>query len=459
MIDGIGGTEWHGVGRRGRVGATRRRLMLGAGATGAMSASLALAACGAGASPQTAPAPRQLTKENITLTWASPGDQAELDVYVKVSEKFTQMHPNIKVVNDAPASSKDKMTTLMASDSLPEIIFRTINDFPAFVQPNNIWLGIDDLIKRDKFDIQDFYPQILKPYRYDGKRFGEGKLYGLPKGIAIRSMFYNVDHFAEAGIKPPAPDQAWTWDEFRNAARRLNKPDGSRYAYSMETWWAMWSIWAWSNGGEVVDDPWAPTKGTMDTSPVVDALQYWGDFVAKERFAPPLSAYKDLSKSNHFAQGKASMYNNGRWNVPNFRRSQFKWDVMLMPKQKQRAQFLSGSVFGVAKSSKYQEESWELLKFISGKEAQNTMTDMGLLFPSRQSIAKSDAFLKSRPPEHGEVYLKDVEVARILPMHPRYPEMQTEVDKISDQVLAGEKTASVAGKEMNEKVNLILKAT
>ena len=459
MIEGIGRTEWSSQGRQSNAGTTRRHIMLGAGTTGAMSASLALAACGGGNGAQTAPAPRQLTKENITLTWASPGDQAEFDVYVKVSEKFTQMHPNIKVVNDAPASSKDKMTTLMASDSLPEIIFRTINDFPAFVQPNNIWLGIDDLIKRDKFDIQDFYPQILKPYRYDGKRFGEGKLYGLPKEIAIRSMFYNVDHFAEAGIKPPAPDQAWTWDEFRNAARRLNKPDGSRYAYSMETWWAMWSIWAWSNGGEVVDDPWAPTKGTMDTSPVVDALQYWGDFVAKERFAPPLSAYKDLSKSNHFAQGKASMYNNGRWNVPNFRRSQFKWDVMLMPKQKQRAQFLSGSVFGVAKASKYQEESWELLKFISGKEAQNTMTDMGLLFPSRQSIAKSDAFLKSRPPEHGEVYLKDVEVARILPMHPRYPEMQTEVDKISDQVLNGEKTASVAGKEMNEKVNLILKAT
>jgi multiple sugar transport system substrate-binding protein len=195
----------------------------------------------------------------------------------------------------------------------------------------------------------------------------------------------------------------------------------------------------------------------MDSAPVVEALQYWGDFVAKERFAPPLSAYKELSKSNHFAQGKASLYNNGRWNVPNFRRSQFKWDVMLMPKQKQRAQFLSGSIFGVAKSSKYPNESWELLKFINGKDAQNTMTQLGLLFPSRMSIAKSDAFLKSTPPASNEVYLKDVEVARILPMHPRYPEMQTEVDKIAEEVLAGTKTAAQAGKEMNEKVNLLLK--
>ena len=257
--------------------------------------------------------------------------------------------------------------------------------------------------------------------------------------------------------RPPA-DQAWTWDEFRNAARRLNKPDGSRYAYSMETGWFYWAIWAWANGGEVVDDPWSPTKATMDTPAVIEGMQYWADFLAKERVAPPLAAYTDLSRPNHFATGKAAFYNNGRWNVPLFRRSQFKWDVMLMPKQKQRAQFLSGSIFGVAKTTKYPNESWELLKFISGKPAQTTMTDLGLLFPSRTSIAKSDAFLKSTPPASNDVYLKDVEVARILPMHPRYPDMEREVNALITGVLNGEKTAAQAGKEMTEKVNLVLKS-
>jgi multiple sugar transport system substrate-binding protein len=438
-------------------GARPRRRQVILGGVAALGAA-GLAACGA--ETGTPAAPRQLTKDNVTLTWASPGDQAEFEVYQKVAEKFTQQHPNIKVVNDAAASDRTKMTTLMASDSLPEIISRTINDWPMFAV-QNIWLPLDDLIKRDKFDLQDFFPQIIKPYRFDGKRFGDGKLYGLPKEIAVRSMFYNADHFVDAGIKPPAADQAWTWDEFRNAARRLTKRQGDavqQYGYAMETWWAMWSIFAWANGGEVVDDPWSPTKATMDTPAVIEGLQFWGDLVAKEKLAPPLSAYRELSKSQHFATAKASMYNNGRWNVPLFRRSTFKWDVMLMPKQKQRAQFLSGSIFGVAKSTKRPEESWELLKFISGKDSQVLMTDLGLLFPSRQSVAKSDGFLKSRPPEHNEVYLKDVEVARILPMHPRYPEMQTEVDKISDAVLNGEKTASVAGKEMTEKVNLLLKS-
>jgi hypothetical protein len=55
------------------------------------------------------------------------------------------------------------------------------------------------------------------------------------------------------------------------------------------------------------------------------------------------------------------------------------------------------------------------------------------------------------------VYLKDVEVARILPMHPRYPDMEREVNGLITGVLNGTATASQAGKEMTEKVNVLLK--
>lgn len=440
---------------RAERGTTRRRALAGgADALGAVVG----AACGAGATSP-APGPRQLTKESITLTWATPGNQQELDVYTKVGERFTQAYPNIQVTGDRAASDLTKLVSLIAGGTAPEIMFATINNWPSLAV-QNVWLSLDDLIKRDRFDLPDFFPQIVKPYRYDGRRFGEGQLYGLAKEIAIRAMYYNADHFQEAGIKPPAPDTAWTWDEFRQATRRLTKRSGDvaeRYGYAMETWWGMWGIWAWANGGEVVDDPWAPTKATMDTSAVVDALEFWGGLVNKEKVAPPLAAYKDLGKSDHFAQGRASMYNNGRWMVPLFRRSTFNWDVMLMPKNKQRAQLLTGSIFGISKGAKWRDESWALLQFINNKESQNLMTEQGLLFPSRQSVARSETFMKSRPPEHSDLFLKDVEVARVLPMHPRYPEMEKVVGTESDAVLDGTKSAAAAAKEMTNQVNLLLK--
>lgn len=355
-------------------------------------------------------------------------------------------------------SDLPKLVSVLAGDAAPEVMFSVINNWPSLAV-QNVWEPLDEYIKRDKFDLADFFPQIVKPYRYDGKRFGAGPLYGLAKEVAVRAMYYNGSHLQEAGIKPPAANEAWTWDEFRQAARRLTKRSGDavqQYGYAMETWWGMWSIWAWANGGEVVDDPWAPTKATMDTPAVVEALEFWGGLVSKEKVSPPLEAYKELSGSNHFAQGRASMYNNGRWMVPLFRQAAFNWDVMLMPRGKQRAQLLTGSIFGLSKAAKWRDESWELLKFVNSKESQGLMTELGLLFPSRQSVARSDTFLKSRPPEHSELFLKDVDVARVLPMHPRYPEMEKVVGTEVNAVLNGEKGPAAAAREMTQQVNLFM---
>jgi multiple sugar transport system substrate-binding protein len=436
-------------------GASRRRLL--AGSLAGVTAVGALTACNRGPATESS-GPRTLSKESLTLTWATPGNQQEQEVYGKVAETFTQTYPNITVNRDAPAADLTKLVSLITSDSAPEIMFATINNWPSLAV-QNVWLALDDLIRRDRFDLQDFFPQIVKPYRYDGKRFGDGKLYGLAKEIAVRAMYYNADHFQDSGVTAPAPDTAWTWDQFRTAARQVTKRSGDtveRYGYAMETWWGMWAIWAWANGGEVVDDPWAPTKATMDTPAVIEALEFWGGLVAREKVAPPLSAYSTLGKSDHFAQGRASMYNNGRWMVPLFRRSTFNWDVMLMPRNKQRAQLLTGSIFGVSRATRWPDESWELLKFINSKESQALMTELGLLFPSRQSVARSDTFLKSTPPAHSELFLKDVEVARVLPMHPRYPEMERAVGTESDAVLNGAKSAAAAAKEMTTQVNLLL---
>jgi multiple sugar transport system substrate-binding protein len=351
------------------------------------------------------------------------------------------------------------MVTMIAGNQAPDVLFVTINNFPATAL-KNVWAPIDDYVKADNYDIADFYDQILKPDRLEGNRFGAGKLHGLPKEIAIRSMYYNADILGEVGVKPPDPKEPWTWEQYLENTLKAVKREGdrtTRYAYVQETWWGPWAIWAWANGGEVVDDPWSPTRATMDDPKVVEALTFWTDFVVKHRAAPSLAVMQQQGRAELFAGGLAATYNNGRWMVPLFRKSSFKWDVMPMPKKEQRAQLLTGSIFGVWNSGKQKDDAWKLLAWVNGKESQKLMTELGLLLPSRKSVAESEVSLKSVPPANNQVYLDEIAFARILPMHPAYPEMEKAVGDQVSLVLAGSKSVKDAVAEMNSKVNALLK--
>ena len=273
-------------------------------------------------------------------------------------------------------------------------------------------------------------------------------------------MYYNADVFNEVGVKAPDPKEPWSWDQFQDATLKSTKREGdrvTRYGYVQETWWGMWAIWAWANGGEVVDSPWNPTKGTMSDERVVQALQYWTDFVVKHKAAPSLAVMQQQGRSEIFAGGLSATYNNGRWMVPLFRKSTFKWDVMPMPKKEQRAQLLTGSSFGIWSGGKQKDDAWKLLSWVNGKESQKLMTELGLLFPSRKSVAESDVFLKSTPPTNNQVYLDDVQHARVLPMHPAYPEMEKAVNDEVALIFAGNKSAKDAAAAMDQKVNALLK--
>lgn len=130
---------------------------------------------------------------------------------------------------------------------------------------------------------------------------------------------------------------------------------------------------------------------------------------------------------------------------------------MPMPRKQQRAQLLTGSSFGIWSGGKQKDDAWKLLGWVNGKESQKLMTELGLLFPSRKSVAESDVFLKSSPPTNNQVYLDDVQHARILPMHPAYPEMEKAVNDEVALIMAGSKPVKEAVAVMDQKVNALLK--
>jgi multiple sugar transport system substrate-binding protein len=433
-----------------------RRGLLGAGAAGVLGSTVASrAAARTGKASSVYSPPAILGQATTSLVWATPGNPAELAVYQEIADRFMEANPNVEVTLDREASDFERIVTLIAGGTVPDVIFATINNWPALAV-RDIFLSLDDFIERDGYDIDDFYPQIIKPYRYDGERFGEGALYGLPKEIAIRSMYYNQDIYTQAGVEMPSAEEPMSWDQFIDITEQTTIKEGGRtrqFGYIQEMWWGPWMIWSWSAGGEAVDDPYAPTRSTLDTPEALKGFKTYTDFVTVLGVAPDVATRADQGTADVFAAGRGANYNNGRWMVPLFRDSDFGWDVMPMPADVERAQLLTGSIFGISSSTPNADVAWQLLSYVVSQEGQELMTELGLLLPSRRSVAESDLFLASTPPESNRVYLDELEFARPLPLHPNYPEMEQALEDETDLVLTGAKSAEDAMLAMHEAVN------
>src|SRR5680860_960416 len=308
-----------GEGEMTADGLSRRRFVLTGAATGAVAAG-ALNRASAKSSRYHAPA--IIGQAKTTLTWAVPGNPDEIAVYESLAADFMAANDDIEVTLDSEAADFEKFVTLVAADTPPDIGFATLYNWPSFAE-RGIFLALDDYIAQDAYDLEDFYEQIITPYRYNGDTFGEGELFGLPKEIAIRAMYFNQDIFEAAGItEMPTPDDVWDWDRFIEMTELTTVEEGGRtrqYGYIQDVRWTFWQIWAWSAGGDPVDNLYKPTMSTLDNPAVLEGYQVFTDFVTKLGTAPSAAVTADQGHSEMFAAGLGASYNNGRWMVPLFR--------------------------------------------------------------------------------------------------------------------------------------------
>ena len=94
----------------------------------------------------------------------------------------------------------DKLNIAVASNTAPDVGFSTIDDNVHRAQ-RNVLFNISDFIAADvaagieTVNTNSFYSNQLGFLTY------EDDLYGLPFTATTRMLFYNLDHFAEVGLK------------------------------------------------------------------------------------------------------------------------------------------------------------------------------------------------------------------------------------------------------------------
>lgn len=165
-------------------------------------------------------------KKTIRITYSAgelDGESKDLNV---IFADFYKEHPNCEVVLEEGGSA---LMAKIAANDAPDIIrTNSILDVPTYVN-KNIIIPLDDMLKKSKlYDEDDIFSACIDCFKYDGKEFGKGKIYGLPKDWAPSSMWANKSMFDAQGLRIPTYDDPITFDELADYVKKLTVKEGNK---------------------------------------------------------------------------------------------------------------------------------------------------------------------------------------------------------------------------------------
>jgi len=319
--------------------------------------------------------------------------------------QFESKNPGIKVKNVVITKDYNRvLLTRFASGSPPDIFEIQAEIIHPFLK-KNLLLNLSPLVKKSKvLKEKDFFPLSLINFRYDGKNFRQGDLYGFPKDWGTGVLIYNKDLFDKEGLS--YPDGSWGEEEYLEAAIRLTKRDHSGRLIQVGIERPVHPFYTLlQKGGRIWSQDYK--ECLLNSQAAREAFQFDYDLKEKYRVALREQEIKEgLTESFGFKAGKAGMSLAWRYELPDMIKhiKYFRWDVAPLPViGEKRVQLMHGpSGWAISAKTKYPEAAFKFLEFLAGKEGQIETAKLGWNIPSNREIAYSHFFLKNLRREDSE---------------------------------------------------------
>ena len=443
---------------------SRRRAMAVLSSAALLPASAALAACGA--SPAGDAAKPAAVRPDVTLQLLIELGAQFQPQFETVLSRWRQSlpggTPKVEYSLGTAPVNLEKTQTQLAAGTPPDLVQQEVTGAINLIAKNQL-LPLDAFIKRDRFDLSDFFERSYPQFEWKGKK------HGLSKGMSNQSLYINQTLFQQAGVSVPpvkANDAGWDFSTFASTAERLTKRSGSE-----TTQWGFvlgrglrggFGQWIRANGGDIIDKDF--TKCMLGEPRAVEALQFMQDLMYKFRVAPtPRDEMAAGGAANLFIQqGIAGMRIDPVSNVGGHRAATFQWDLAVNPKGNgtagKRVTTGGGQAWLILNASKNHEEAWAFMKHATSTESMKEMSVNW--YPARKSalewLLAQDPQL---PPKNRTVGLEGQGTMVFDPIHPAYSEIQSQI--ILPELMPlweNQKTASQVAEAIVPTVNAALKA-
>lgn len=237
----------------------------------------------------------------------------------------------------------------------------------------------------------------------------DGEVYALPADNAQFGLYYNraiFDAYDAAHPEDPIghPDETWTWDDLRDAARKLTTRDAAGrvqiHGFDLIIWqWPFMNFFVQA-GGNLWDE--VETTTLVNSEAGVAALAFFGDLIADGSWSPTLGVEQGAGPDNAFATGRVAMYLDGSWRVPNFEMRNPDLDFAVAPVPQcplpgARIAISAGAtLWGVSANSDHPEEGWRMVRWlVSPAQALAYWDVLRVAPPADVRIVESPAFRRA----------------------------------------------------------------
>ncbi|MGC3998007.1 MAG: extracellular solute-binding protein [Anaeromyxobacter sp.] len=349
------------------------------------------------------PAAAQAKKEPVTIKyvyWGSPQEKLAVE---KACAEFSKKSGYVTVVPVyIPEQDFDaKVTAMAAAGDTPDAGYCT-------AQLASIWSTQGKFV--NWFEMLDKDPALDRSDFVDGIWFQDSptNAYGISTAVEAFGLFYNKAAFKDAGLPEPPTrfDQAWTWEQFVEVARKLTIDRNGKnatqpgfdptaikqFGVTFESWWGPWSVHVLNNGGDYLT---ADGKGLGLTDPAATrAIQRLADLINVYHVAPNPIQFKAIPSQAAAIQARlAAMSMHGQWINLDLGAARANYGIGVLPRMDQRSgTILISGVSVIFKATKHPEEAWALSKYLASDGAL-PLYQNGLWMPTMKRYYTDPALL------------------------------------------------------------------
>ena len=368
-------------------------------------------------------------------------DEAQQPVIQENVDKFNAAHEgeiHVTIEQIPWGTYWTKLDASLETDEAPDVFW--MNVYVYKYADAGLLEPLDAYIKKDNFDTGIYAQVRLNAYNLSGVQ------YALPKGLDTVAVALNTEIFSRYGVD--LPKEGWTWDDMRAIATQLKDAiaaaGGSEYPIVMELdAQPSWMNFLYQNGGYFLSDD-GKTTGVAEAASK-DAVQQVVDLMANGQMAP-YSVLSETKGTDLFISGQAGIVFIGSWKSSVLESSTLAENgniqLIQMPKMAVNNSCNMGGL-GYVMSSRCENKdaAWELIKYITGPEAEAYEAEKGIDIPA--CLSAQSAYVANFKNINAQVFMDASTTGFAYPSNGNF-DWTGYVDDAMAEAFSGTKTVSDA---------------